>query len=400
MNVLLVTALVAGGVGRHVQMLTEGLVARGHRVVVGCPEQVAEQFGVERLGARWWPLEIGSRPRPGDARALVRLCAVSDGADVVHAHGLRAGAGAALVRSHRPLVLTTHNAPPGGAASAGYAAMEVLACRGADLVLGVSPDLVRRARSQGASVVGLAVVPAAPSAPLDRQQARDQVLGEVGVAAADRDLPVVVSVGRLARQKDMPTVVAAVRRLAGRLPEGPAPLLLVAGDGPDRAALETQLARAADQDGVRGVLLGHRDDVPALLAAADVVVSAARWEGQPVWLQEALQQGAPVVATDVGGTALVLDGAGLLVPRELDATGDPDVTDALAAEHLARAMRRVLTEPGLSDQLRTQALARAARLPTADDALDAVLTAYHLAGDQGRPGRSRAGGSMTPDLPG
>lgn len=400
MNLLLVTALVAGGVGRHVQMLVQGLVERGHLVVVACPRQVAEQFALEQLGARWWPLEVGSGPHPArDGRSLVRLRAVSRDADVVHAHGMRAGALAVLAGQGRPLVVTTHNAPPAGPASVGYAAMEVIVCRCADLVLGVSPDLVRRARQHGASAVGLAVVPAAPAAPMPREPARHRVLTELGeltelaeVATRGDPVPIgpatplVVSVGRLARQKDMATVIAAVRRLSGRLPAGTEPVLLVAGDGPERPALEVALARARAEDGVRAVLLGHRDDVPTVLAAADVVVSAARWEGQPVWLQEALQQGAAVVATDVGGTGLVLGGAGLLVPRVPDATADDDLTDGLVAQRLAIALSRVILEPDLRERLRRQALARAAELPTAGEAVDAALTTYRDIAQESPPG--------------
>jgi len=55
-------------------------------------------------------------------------------------------------------------------------------------------------------------------------------------------------------------------------------------------------------------------DIPELLAAADVAVSAAVWEGQPIWLQEALAAGCPIVATDVGGTAAVVGDAAVLTP--------------------------------------------------------------------------------------
>ena len=66
--------------------------------------------------------------------------------------------------------------------------------------------------------------------------------------------------------------------------------------------------------GCRCVLLGRRDDVADLLAAADVVVVASLWEGQPLAVQEALRAGPPVVATDAGGTAEVTGDAAVLVP--------------------------------------------------------------------------------------
>ena len=98
-------------------------------------------------------------------------------------------------------------------------------------------------------------------------------------------------------------------------------------------------------------LLGHRSDVPDLLAAADVVVSSAVWEGQPVGIQEALHAGAAVVATDVGGTAAVVGDAALLVPP-----ADP--------VSLSRAIRDVVLHGSVRDDLRSKAVERSGQLPT------------------------------------
>jgi glycosyltransferase involved in cell wall biosynthesis len=161
----------------------------------------------------------------------------------------------------------------------------------------------------------------------------------------------------------MTTLVEAFERVVEQGRADPATVLVVAGEGPERAALEVRMGPASPSPDVR--LLGHRDDVVDLLAAADVVVSAAVWEGQPVWLQEALQVGAPVVATDVGGTALVLGGAGLLVGA-----------GAGLVERLAATLGEILADEAARERLRAGALARATGLPTAADALDAALAAY------------------------
>ena len=100
-----------------------------------------------------------------------------------------------------------------------------------------------------------------------------------------------------------------------------------------------------------------------LLAAADAVVSTARWEGQPVGLQEALHAGAAIVATDAGGTGAVVGDAAILVP-----VGD--------VASMARALADVLLHAAVRDDLRSRAISRGGELATSADALDAALTAY------------------------
>ncbi|WP_130013801.1 glycosyltransferase family 4 protein [Serinicoccus sediminis] len=376
MRVLLVVGVVGGGVGRHVRQLAEDLVSSGHQVVVACPEVVADRFDLAATGATVRPVEVGVAAPPAWARALSGLRVLARGADVVHAHGVRAGAAAALAAGggrrgtpppgdaasspRTPVVVTSHNGPPSGR-SAGlvYAVLEAAVCRRADLVLGVSADLVERARRRGARATLLAVVPstaAAPTTDAQRHDAARTLRAELGVAPT---AAVVLTAGRLAEQKRVDLLVEAHRRLVSEARPGDAPVLIVAGDGPLAGELREQAARGGGE--VR--FLGHRDDVPALLAAADVVVSSADWEGQPLVLQEALAAGAPLVATDVGGTADLLDGAGVLVPA-----GSPGA--------LARAVSGLLADPAARADLSARARARADRLPSRQDALDAVLTAY------------------------
>lgn len=353
----MVTGVVAGGVGRHVEQLTRSLVALGHSVVVACPSVVASRFGLVEAGAGHVPLEIGTRPSPHrDRRSVAALRGAMDGVDVVHAHGVRAGALAVLARTgDRPaLVVTTHNAAPEGRlAAVVHWNLDRIVCRGADLVLGVSKDLCEVARERRARDVGAAVVPASTAEPTrDREQVRE----ELGL---DGDTLLAVAVGRLAPQKGFDRLLDALATAGTTAQEV---LVVIAGDGPQAEALQRRIDRADLP--VR--LLGHRGDVPDLLASADVVVSAARWEGQPVWLQEALSVGAPVVATDVGGTEQVLDGAGLLVPGD-----DP--------EALGAGLTRLLRDEALRQDLRARALVRATELPTAEDAAQAALSAYRRA---------------------
>lgn len=147
----------------------------------------------------------------------------------------------------------------------------------------------------------------------------------------DRHRPLVLTLARLAPQKGLDTLLAAARLV-------PEAVFAVAGDGPERGALEAQAATLGLADRMR--FLDHRRDVAALLDACDVFALPSLFEGLPLAVLEAMAAGKPVVASNIGGTdEAVLDGVtGLLVPP----------SDARA---LARAIREVLGDPSLARRL-------------------------------------------------
>lgn len=355
LRILLVLGTSGGGVGRHVRDLAASLVAAGHAVIVAGPQTVQDTLDLAATGARFVAVPIAERPSPAvDARSVRTLRRLARDADVVHAHGLRAGALAGLARRRGgpPLVVTLHNALVSrGAVAVAYGVLERIVARRADLVLGVSADLEERQRQLGARRVAAAVI-AAPALP-ELTHSVEVVRGGLGIGPAT---PVVVTVARLTAQKGLTSLLDAVDLLRD---PATGPVVLVAGDGPARSVLQQRI----DDELLPVRLLGWRRDVPELLAAADVAVSSAVWEGQPIWVQEALAVGCPLVATDVGGTARVVGDAAVLVP-----SGDPAA--------LAGAVARLLADPGAREALRARALARAAELPDADDARDAALAAY------------------------
>ena len=377
LSVSYLLATTAGGTGRHVAMLAGGCAARGAVVHVYGPPGLAGP-GSAPPGPRWdfSRVDIAGQPRPArDAAAVLRLrrLLARDTPDVLHAHGLRAGALAALALGARgrpgtALVVTVHNAPPGrGPAAAVYAVLELIVARRADAVLTVSADLDGRLRRRGARLAGRALVPApaaAGASPAEIAAVRCEVEGhgqaDVGSgpgASGPGHRALVVGVGRLAAQKGFATLLRAAARWQRR---GTVPLLIIAGEGP----LEAELRRQAADAGVSVRFLGPRRDVPALLAAADVVVVPSTWEGQPLIVQEALRAGRPLVATRVGGIAgLTGDDGALLVPP-----GD--------AEALSAAVIRLLDDPGAAARLAAAARARAALLPTETAALDQALRLY------------------------
>ncbi|MCW2934842.1 MAG: glycosyl transferase group 1 [Actinomycetia bacterium] len=360
-RVALVVGPTAGGIGVHVRMLAAGLVAHGSAVEVLAPAGTAGRLGAGDLPVTFGIIDIGDHPQAAAARSALRLRrAVRGRVDVVHAHGLRAGALCALAlagtpasaSAHSPaLVVTVHNGPPPGRgrAAAAYRVLERVVARGADLVLCVSGDLEKRMRAAGARQVDRAVVPAPGKAPCDQ-----------GVLADASGRPVVLGVGRLAAQKGFATLLTAA---ASWQDMDPVPKVVIAGEGP----LDAELRRQAAAGGVDASFLGRRDDVPALLAGCNVFVLPSRWEGQPLVLQEALRAGAAIVASRAGGIPeLAGPGAAYLV-----APGD--------AAQLAAGVRAVLLDQSLAARLRATALRRAGELPTEADAIAAVLAGYQRA---------------------
>ena len=151
--------------------------------------------------------------------------------------------------------------------------------------------------------------------------------------------PVVLTVARLVPQKGVQCLLEAAARL-------PDVLFLVAGEGPDRAALEQKAI--GDGVGQRVVFLGHRRDVPQLLARCDVFVLPSLYEGLPVSVIEAMAAGKPVIATRVGGIEEAVKDriTGLLVPP----------ADGTA---LAEALQCLLADRRLAQALGAQARVRA-----------------------------------------
>ena len=357
LSVALVLASSTGGVGRHVGSLAAGLVGHGAIVRVLGPAATEALFGFTRVGADFAAVEIPARPALVDIRALGELRRLTSGADVVHAHGLRAGllaglACRAMAGAPPAYVVSWHNAVLRAAAPRRLAALvERRVARSAHLTLAASADLGARARSLGAVDVRLAPV-AAPALP-PPARAVEAVRAELG--ATDR--PLVLAVGRLHEQKGYDLLVAAAVAWAARPTP---PVVAIAGDGPLRAQLVAAIART----GVPVRLLGRRTDVADLLAAADLVVLPSRWEARSLTAQETLRAGRPLVASAVGGLPdLLAGGAAVLVPA-----GD--------ATALAQAVSGLLDAPEERAALAERGRLRAATWPTEADTVRQVAATY------------------------
>lgn len=326
MKVLLVLAVSDGGVGQHVRSLQLHLPDRGVAVQVACPDATQRVFQF----AHHQSIEVGASRRPQALARTHRLLRGLD-ADVVHAHGLRAGVLAA-VSTTAPLVVSWHNAQL--TANPAGPLMEWLLARRATVTLAASRDLVERAEQLGARRVHFVPVPA----PARVLTGVDPCLGR----------PLVLAVGRLAPQKGYEVLIAA-------LPAFPGAVVAVAGEGPLRPALELMAPQVR--------WLGRRSDVADLYAAADVVVLPSLWEARSLTAQEALRAGKPLVATAVGGLPDLLQDGAVLVPP-----GD--------AQALGAAVRRLLDDPELARRIGEAGRAVADTWPSEASTWRSIEAAY------------------------
>ena len=351
-RILQVCGSAAGGVRAHLADCARLLAANGHDVIVEAPAAVLDGLDIEP--ARAEPLEIGPRPSLNDTLSVARLRRLGRRADVLHAHGLRAGALAALAlgrrrRGRTRLVVTLHNLTVGGRLTTLVGdRLERLIARRADLVLAVSPDLAERAQDLGAPHVEVAIIPA-----VSPQQPAEPSTSDAAAAedAWPRSGARLLTVARLAPQKGLPLLLEAAAILSREVDAGRqvAFTWALAGDGPGGAEAAERIA--AEQLPV--TLLGRRSDAPALMEVADIVVQTSLWEGQPLTIQEALRAGTAIVATDVGGTAVTARGGAVLV--------DPQ------AQAIAEALRTLLSDPEARTRAAERAQAAARGLPGLED---------------------------------
>ncbi len=145
----------------------------------------------------------------------------------------------------------------------------------------------------------------------------------------------VLVASRVVREKGLFELVEASKVVLEEFPDA---LFVLAGDGPDML----ELKRFAESLGVaeRWRFLGWRDDVPELMAAAQLFVLPSWREGMPRSILEAMAMGLPVVATDIRGCReeVVHGETGLLVPPK-----NP--------EALAEAILKILKDPELAERM-------------------------------------------------
>ncbi|HJW90702.1 MAG TPA: glycosyltransferase [Anaerolineales bacterium] len=326
-----IDTLTTGGAQALLLTFAKEMQARGQALTVICLDGARSSPVEEQLQELGAHLVYVPGSRLFDLPRLLRLYRVlrSERADGVHTHltyanilGSLAGWLAGLT-----VVATIHSeAPDPGWDNQARHLVETWALRRfARRVIAVGPRVeAGQRRRMGAGKV--VAVPNAVTIP--------PVLSAAKRAAMRRELqgdgtgPVLIAVGRLSPEKGYLDLLEA---FASLLPRLPAARLLIAGDGALRETLQAKIQSLGLAGRVS--LLGWRSDVPRLLSACDLFVSASHWEGLPIAVLEAMACALPVVATAVGDLPEVISPeTGALVPP-----GQP--------QELARALETVLVDP-------------------------------------------------------
>ena len=336
------TSMGLGGADQQLLSAAQVLRDRGHEIrIVSLTPLGPMGLQAKSLGLTTDSLEM--RRGVPDPRGLARLVRVVRAwkPDVVHSHMVHANLMARVLRLLVPvpvLVSTIHNVYEGGP----------LLMAGYRLTNGLVDHMTIISQAAADRFVGERIVPGrlltviANGVDTDRMrnlppEGRAALRG--GMSVGDQQF-VWLAVGRFEVAKDYPNMLRAFADVRAREPRA---VLVIVGQGSLQAEAEALTAELGLREAVR--FLGARDDVPAVMSAADGYVMSSAWEGMPMVLLEAAAAGLPIVATAVGGNGeVVRDGeSGFLVPAR-----DSEVLRAgmLRLMALPEEQRRAMGERG------------------------------------------------------
>lgn len=314
-----------GGIGNVVARGARALAARGHDVHVAGPAPDGDPGALDGVTAHPWQKRQFKVAQLADLVPLIRSLAP----DVVHFHSAMphgdviAGLRWLKPWKHAPVIaVTTHSSRP-------YAKLRArIGLRAADAVIVPSRWAAAHARDAGAREAAIHVVPAGIDlGALPDFESRDDA---------------VLALGRVTAVKNLALLIDAFAQVAASRPSWQ---LWIAGEGPERAALEARAKAAGLGEKVSFLGWIAGDEKEHVLARAAIGAAPSQRESFGGALLEMQAHGIACVASDTGGLAELAAGgeAARLVPPG----------DALA---LARAIAALIDEPSARRDL-----ARAAR---------------------------------------
>jgi len=275
--------------------------------------------------------------------ASIRALAASTRGDLVHAHGYKADVYAylAMRKIARPLVSTCHTWYDDNLLLWLYGVIDRRVLRQYAAVVSVSDDVSQRLLSSGVTADrihlirnGIDLRPFTDATPSLRHLAPDGLL--------------VGWIGRLTHDKGPDVFLRAIAQIRPLFPDA---RYILVGEGPYRPEVERLVTDLALADVVH--LLGQRQDMPAVYASCDLMVSSSRKEGLPMAILEGMAAGRPWIATAVGAVPMAIHNGenGVLIAAEnVDALVDNMIRLMKSSDERSAlgAAARALTESEFS----------------------------------------------------
>lgn len=338
-----------GGTERLVIELTARLHPTMPMAVCCLDERGTWAASLEELGITVHAL--GRQPgfHPSLGMAIARV-ARAHRATMIHAHHYSPFVYAAVARlcgAGSEVIFTEHGRLSDTRPSAKRRLANRLLGRIPKRVFTVSGDLRQHLIEEGFSPDAVDVIyNGIDAGPLPDPHTRAQARARLRVTP---DTLVVGTIARLDPVKNLGSLIRAAALVAGDRPI----VVLIIGDGPERAALERLTAELDAGHLIR--FEGHKDDARSWLAGWDVFVNCSVSEGVSLTILEAMAAGLPVIATGVGGTPEVVNSTcGRLVPARDDAA----LASMLLELALARDLRVALGTAGRARMEQHFSLAR------------------------------------------
>lgn len=173
-----------------------------------------------------------------------------------------------------------------------------------------------------------------------------------------KDLPIVLTVARLAKQKGHTYLLKAVAKIPGAL-------FIFAGDGPERMNLENE-AHELNLSG-RVIFLGERNDIPDLLSGCDLYVNPSIFEGGvAISIMEAMAACKPVITTEVEG-----------VKKNFTNAADAIIVPPADVAALTEAITNLLSNPSLANRIAASGKLLAYREFSSDRMVKDVIEIYN-----------------------
>lgn len=330
-----------GGAEHQLEHLARGLGRLGHDVTICSIDPVTRDVrSLEAEGVK--VRTLGTEGRLQRFAAILPLVRLARKADVVHCTMWDASLWGRIagVLARRPVIVADHATDRSVQVSADGSPRGSWIATHNRLLDRFTFATVTCATSQAALLTSEGVAPdkivhipnGVPIAEIEVARDEDPTRRQLGVPATAK---LVLHVAVFRPEKNQAGTLEALARWRRR--DGDFHLVF-AGDGPTRSAVER---RADDLDADWVHFLGFRDDVPALLRLADIMVLPSLSDAMPMTVLEAMAVGVPVIASDVGDVRRTLAGGGICVPAGDSRAFELACERVLADEALRAEMGRI-----------------------------------------------------------